>query len=73
MNTPLPEPAVLNTHIPTGIKIYGYTEAQMHEYGAAEYKRAIEDAAQVCDGLQDVPATEARHCAQDIRLLGAAS
>lgn len=27
-----------------------------------------EACAKVCDGLQDVPATEPRHCAQDIRL-----
>ena len=26
-----------------------------------------EACAKVCDGLQDVPATEPRHCAQDIR------
>lgn len=26
-----------------------------------------EDCAKVCDGLQSVPATEPRHCAEDIR------
>lgn len=28
---------------------------------------ALEEAAMVCDDLQDVPATEPHHCAQDIR------
>ena len=31
-----------------------------------------EACAKVCDELQDVPATEPRHCAQDIRLRGQA-
>lgn len=31
-----------------------------------------EECARVCDELQDVPATEPRHCAQDIRLRGEA-
>lgn len=45
MTTPLPEPAVINTHTPTGIKIYGYTADQLRQYGEAEYRRGIEDAA----------------------------
>lgn len=28
----------------------------------------LEEAAKVCDSLQDVPATEPRHCAEDIRI-----
>lgn len=31
--------------------------------------QALEDAAVCCDELQTVPATEARHCAQDIRAM----
>jgi predicted RNA binding protein with dsRBD fold (UPF0201 family) len=31
--------------------------------------QALEDAAKCCDGLQDVPATEPRHCAEDIRAM----
>ena len=28
----------------------------------------LEEAAKVCDSLQEVPATEPRHCAEDIRI-----
>lgn len=28
----------------------------------------VRECAQVCDNLQDVPATEPRHCAEDIRI-----
>jgi chromosome segregation ATPase len=41
----LPEKSVINTHIPTGIKIYGYTADQMRDYGdrraMAERERII--------------------------------
>ena len=51
MKTPLPEPVVLDVHIPSGYKIRGFTKDQLLEYakayGAAEYARAIEDAANV--------------------------
>ena len=43
--TPLPEPVSVHKGQTT------YTEAQLREYGAAEYKRAIEDAANVAASL----------------------
>lgn len=48
MTTPLPPKSVINTHIPTGVKIYGYTEADLKAYGAAEFQRGIDAAADVC-------------------------
>ena len=36
-----------NHHMPKGTTFY--TADQMHAYGRAEYNRAIEDAAKVCD------------------------
>ena len=51
MTTSLPPKAVIDTHIPTGIKIYGYNSHQMREHGAAEYARAIQDAAVLCERL----------------------
>ena len=42
MTTPLPEPVLPTTH--DGY----YTEAQMRDYGAAEYKRGIEFAVSRC-------------------------
>ena len=34
-NTPLPEPAIIDRHIPTNIVIRGYTADQMHAHAAA--------------------------------------
>ena len=53
MITPLPEPVVLDVHIPSGYKIRGFTKDQLLEYakayGEAEYKRGLADAAAVAD------------------------
>lgn len=35
---------------------------------AIAYRAGMERAAEICDRLQDVPATEPRHCAEDIRI-----
>jgi hypothetical protein len=35
MRYKLPDRVVIDTHIPTGVKIYGYTASQMHEAFAA--------------------------------------
>lgn len=45
MTTSLPEPAVHGLH--------AYTESQMKAYGAAEYARAIANAAKVCDAVTE--------------------
>jgi hypothetical protein len=47
--TPLPSPDVLNFETLQ----FSYTTAQLHAYGAAEYARAIEDAAIELEGLRD--------------------
>ena len=39
MKTPLPEMSVIDRHIESNYKIRGYTEAQMIEYGKAEFER----------------------------------
>ena len=41
MKTPLPEMSVIDTHLPSNIKIRGFTEAQMLAYGRAEFERAL--------------------------------
>ena len=76
--TPLPEPVVIDVHIPSGYKIRGFTKAQLLEYakayGAAEYARAIEDAANVCHAMvyeSDDEALRQDQCAWNIRKLGA--
>jgi hypothetical protein len=43
--------------------------AHTYKLGAENEREAC---AKLCDELQDVPATEARHCAQDIRARGEA-
>lgn len=67
MTTPLPPKAVIDTHIPTGTKIYGYTADQIRDYGAAEYKRGIEAAAEIC---QDYDNCNPDYIAAAIRKLG---
>lgn len=68
MTTPLPEPAVLNTHIPTGIKIYGYTEAQLREYGDRRAMAERERAAKVCTAMNHGWCSDdAMACAEAIR------
>ena len=68
--TTLPEPTFLRP-------VYRvFTADQMSEYGAAEYARAIEDAANVCHAMvyeSDDEALRQDQCAWNIRKLGAAS
>lgn len=78
MTTPLPEPVVIDVHIPSGYKIRGFTKDQLLEYakayGAAEYRRAIEDAANVCHDMHyssDEQAMGQAQCAHAISKLGA--
>lgn len=44
-----------------------FTQKTLQRFAELVRNDALEEAAKVCDGLQDVPATEPRHCAQDIR------
>ena len=57
-----------NYHMPKGTKFY--TEQQMRDYGRAEYLRAIDDAAKVCDVLEEREmGAWAVECAAAIRAL----
>ena len=71
---PLPEPGlVCNLSVYYGIAVNKtvldplFGTDQMREYGALCRKMALEEAARVCDEMQQIPASEPRHCAQDIR------
>ena len=58
-------------HIATDVNwmpIIGLKYAEAFAKLVAQHER--EACAKVCDGLQDVPATEPRHCAEDIRARG---
>ena len=74
--TPLPEPAMP----PAGIYDNDglFSKAQLKAYGAAEYARAIEDAARVCDDLNKYEGHSSKRptpgqCGWAVRQLGAAS
>lgn len=80
MTTPLPEPATLSG------QYCSYTVDQLRKYGEAEYRRGIEDAANVCDAtveffrgsetlhpLQTREAETAQSLAIGIRKLGETS
>mgnify|MGYP000349512043 CR=1 FL=1 len=47
--TKLPEPVIIDRHIPTGIVTYGYTEAQMLQFRCD----ALEEAASICFDAED--------------------
>ena len=51
--TPLPEP--VDAYRSSGNYFEAYTERQMKAYGAAEYRRAIEDAAAEFDRRATLP------------------
>lgn len=78
--TPLPEPEH-NDHVDVRFKRHNcYTEAQLKAYGAAEYARAIEDAAAEFDRRANLPDGtklegfyDPDEPAEIIRQLGAAS
>lgn len=42
--------------------------SDLARFYAIAYRAGMERAAEICDRLQDVPATEPRHCAEDIRI-----
>ena len=44
-------------------------ESVVREYGRQCRDAALDEAADHCDKLQAYPATEPRHCAEDIRIL----
>ena len=44
-------------------------ESVVREYGQQCRDSAFDEAADYCDKLQVYPATEPRHCAEDIRIL----
>lgn len=46
---------------------FGRDNGSLERFAALVRNEALEEAAVLCDGLQDVPATEPRHCAEDIR------
>lgn len=83
--TPLPEPVLSQKyHHDPRYDIAYFTADQMRAYGAAEYKRAIEDAAVLCDaqaqGWKKNPFVAgcggyiaAANCASYIRKLGETS
>lgn len=85
MNTPLPKPTyylasngrlfkTVGDVDCTGKMLTIYTKAQLRAYGAAEYKRGIEDAAQACKGLWRVDGQfTADEFAEEVRKLGASS
>lgn len=50
-----------------GEELYAMSLADIQEAVELVAAREREECAKVCDGLQDVPATEPRHCAADIR------
>jgi hypothetical protein len=52
--------------------MYDYDHPSLERFAALVAAAEREACAKVCDELQDVPATEPRHCAQDIRLRGQA-
>ena len=56
-----------NRHYP-GETAAAFGPEALKEFYEAAYRQGLEDAAAICDGLQDIPATEPRHCAQDIRI-----
>lgn len=76
--TQLPEPEH-NDHVDVRFKRHNcYTEAQLKEYGAAEYARAIADAVKICDDLNNYPGHSSKRptpgqCGWAVRQLGAAS
>jgi hypothetical protein len=41
--------------------------AKLHDFAKLVAEREREACAKLCDELQDIPATEPRHCAEDIR------
>jgi len=41
---------------------------ELARFYAIAYRAGMERAAEICEALQDIPATEARHCAEDIRI-----
>ena len=47
-----------------------WTEQELERFAQLVAAAEREACAKVCEELQDVPATEPRHCAQDIRLRG---
>ena len=46
-------------------KIYSFTEEGLEKLA----ELIVRECANLCDRYQDIPATEPRHCAQDIRSL----
>ena len=52
---------------------HGYTRfaspSQLHAFATLVANHKLEEAARLCDGMQSVPASEPRHCAEDIRSL----
>ena len=71
MTTPLPEPEH-DDHVDVRFKRHNcYTADQLRDYGAAEYKRGIEDAAKVCASWGD--GSRCLKLAGAIRKLGAES
>ena len=62
----------MTDHIKAARRIWGESAilpfAELERFYAIAYRAGLEDAAAICDGLQDIPATEPRHCAQDIRI-----
>jgi hypothetical protein len=45
------------------------TPQELQAFVALVRNAALEEAAKLCDGMQPIPASEPRHCAQDIRSL----
>lgn len=51
---PLPERAVVDTHIPTGVRIYGWTEEQVQSYARANVEASTEALRAEVDGARKV-------------------
>lgn len=63
-----PLPVELAAFANTGILLAALNDI-VHEYGQQCREAAFDEAADYCDKLQAYPATEPRHCAEDIRIL----
>ncbi len=63
-----PLPIALAVFANTGI-LRAALDDIVSEYGQQCRDAAFDEAAEHCDKLQGIPATEPRHCAEDIRIL----
>jgi hypothetical protein len=55
--------------LPSKSEVRLTTPEKLQTFANLVRNAALEEAAKLCDGMQPIPASEPRHCAQDIRSL----